>query len=188
MHNPHRHHIRRRKNSSGRCYVLRGCEQDGFALSAAISNTRVPSLQRPTPRSDVTFLNCFSKVTAPASLSGEYMRVFIREKHFGWAERGILVLEYRYYDFQNPQKMASWQLCIERIIAAGTSFSPISCHALDGYIATCAHRLEVKVGSDGHASAPPPGPPPLRRRRVPRPRLCPRTSKSDVIRTPPVAV
>jgi hypothetical protein len=30
-----------------------------------------------------------------------------------------------------------------------------------------AHRVEVEVGADGPAGAPPPGPPPMRRRQVP---------------------
>jgi hypothetical protein len=41
---------------------------------------------------------------------------------------------------------------------------PVQCRAWHGYMVTNAHRVEVEVGSDGHASAPPPGPPPLRRR------------------------
>jgi hypothetical protein len=56
--------------------------------------------------------------------------------------------------FQNPPYKASRQLLIPRIAAAGTSFSPLPCQALHGYMATSAHRVEVKVGADGPASAP----------------------------------
>jgi hypothetical protein len=37
----------------------------------------------------------------------------------------------------------------------GTSFSPLLCQAWHGYGVTSAHRVEVEVGADGHASAPP---------------------------------
>jgi hypothetical protein len=60
--------------------------------------------------------------TAPASLNGKYLKVFSREKHIGLAEHDILVLEYGYYDFQNPPYMASPQLLITRIGAASSSF------------------------------------------------------------------
>jgi hypothetical protein len=50
--------------------------------------------------------------------------------------------------------MASRQLLIPRIAGVGTSFSPLPCHALHGYGVTIAHRVEVDVGADGHASAP----------------------------------
>jgi hypothetical protein len=97
------------------------------------------------------------------------MRVFSREKEdIGRAEREILVLGYGYFDFQNPPYMASRQLLITRIIAAGTSFSPLPCQAWDGYKVASAHRVEVEIGADGPAFTPPPGPPPLRRRRAPR--------------------
>ena len=56
--------------------------------------------------------------------------------------------------FQNPPYMASGQLLIPRIAAVGTSFSPLPCQAWHGYMATSAHRVEVEVGADGHASAP----------------------------------
>jgi hypothetical protein len=57
--------------------------------------------------------------------------------------------------FQNPMYMASRQLMIPRIAAAGTSFSPLPCQARHGYRVANAHMMEVKVGADGHASAPP---------------------------------
>jgi hypothetical protein len=53
--------------------------------------------------------------------------------------------------------MASRQLLIPRIAAVGTSFSPLPCHAWHGYGVTSAHRVEVEVGADGPASAPPSG-------------------------------
>jgi hypothetical protein len=62
-----------------------------------------------------------------------------------------------YFDFHNPPYMASRQLLIIRIPAAGTSFSPLPCQAGHGYTATNAHRVEVEVGADGPASAPPSG-------------------------------
>jgi hypothetical protein len=55
--------------------------------------------------------------------------------------------------FQNPPYMASRQLLIPRIAAAGTSFSPLPCKAWHGYGVTNAHRVEVEVGADGLASA-----------------------------------
>jgi hypothetical protein len=56
--------------------------------------------------------------------------------------------------FQNPPYMASRQLLIPRIAYAGTSFSPLPCHAWRGYMVTCAYRVEVEVGDEGRASAP----------------------------------
>jgi hypothetical protein len=53
--------------------------------------------------------------------------------------------------------MASRQLLIPRIVAVGTSFSPPPCQARHGYGVTSAHRVEVEVGADGPASAPPTG-------------------------------
>jgi hypothetical protein len=37
---------------------------------------------------------------------------------------------------------------------AGTSFSPLPCHAWHIYMVTNAHRLAVHVDADGHGSAP----------------------------------
>jgi hypothetical protein len=59
--------------------------------------------------------------------------------------------------FQNPPYRASRQLLIPRIVIVGTSFSPLPCQAWHGYRVTNAHRVEVEVGADGHASAPPSG-------------------------------
>jgi hypothetical protein len=59
--------------------------------------------------------------------------------------------------FQNPPYMASRLMLILRIAAVGTSFSPLPCQAWHGYGATSAHRVEVEVGADGPASAPPYG-------------------------------
>jgi hypothetical protein len=53
--------------------------------------------------------------------------------------------------------MAARQLLIQRIVAAGTSFSPLPCQAWHGYMVTSAHIVEVEVGTDGPASAPPSG-------------------------------
>jgi hypothetical protein len=39
----------------------------------------------------------------------------------------------------------------------GTSFSPLPCQAWHGYGVTSAHNVEVEVGADGPASAPPSG-------------------------------
>jgi hypothetical protein len=64
---------------------------------------------------------------------------------------------YGYYVFQNPPYMASRLLLIPRIAAVGTSFSPLPCQILHDYGVTRAHRVEVEVGADGHASAPPSG-------------------------------
>jgi hypothetical protein len=79
------------------------------------------------------------------------------KKHIGMAEREIPVLVYGYYVFQNPSYMAFRQLLILRIAAVGTSFSPLPCQAWHGYGVTSAHRVEVEVGADGSASAPPSG-------------------------------
>jgi hypothetical protein len=65
------------------------------------------------------------------------------------------VLEYEYYDFQNPPYMASRQLLITRIAAAGTSFGPLPCHTWHGYKVTSAQCVEAEVGADGPASATP---------------------------------
>jgi hypothetical protein len=61
--------------------------------------------------------------------------------------------------FQNPPYMASGQLMITRIAATGASFSPLLCEAWHGYRVTSTHRVEVEVGADGPASAPPSGAP-----------------------------
>jgi hypothetical protein len=55
--------------------------------------------------------------------------------------------------FQNPPYRASRQLLIPRIVAVGTSFSPLPCQAWHGYGVTSAQRVEVEVGADGPASA-----------------------------------
>jgi hypothetical protein len=64
---------------------------------------------------------------------------------------------YGYYDFQNHPYMASRQLLIARITAAGTSFSPLQRQVWHVYRVASAHREEVEVGADGHASATPSG-------------------------------
>jgi hypothetical protein len=46
---------------------------------------------------------------------------------------------------------------IPRIATVGTSFRPLPCQAWYGYGVTGAYRVEVDVGADGHASAPPSG-------------------------------
>jgi hypothetical protein len=53
--------------------------------------------------------------------------------------------------------MASRQLLIPHIAAVGTSFSPVPCQAWHGYGVTSALRVEVEVGADVPASAPPSG-------------------------------
>jgi hypothetical protein len=73
------------------------------------------------------------------------------------AEREIHVPVYGHYVVPNPPYMASRQLLIPRIATVGTSFSPQPCQASHGYGATNAHRVEMEVGADGHASAPPSG-------------------------------
>jgi hypothetical protein len=50
--------------------------------------------------------------------------------------------------FQNPPYRASRQLLIPRIAAA------VQPPTVPGYGVTSAHRVEVEVGADGHASAP----------------------------------
>jgi hypothetical protein len=67
------------------------------------------------------------------------------------------MMVYGYYDFPKPPYMASRQLLIMRIATAGTSFSLLPCQAWHGYMVTSAHRVEVEVCADGHASAPPSG-------------------------------
>jgi hypothetical protein len=58
---------------------------------------------------------------------------------------------------QNPPYMASRQLLIPWIATVATSFSPLPCQAWHGYRATNAHLVEVEVGADGLANAPPSG-------------------------------
>jgi hypothetical protein len=60
--------------------------------------------------------------------------------------------------FQNPPYIASRHVQLTpRIETTGTSFSPLPCQAWHGNMVTNAHRVEVEVGADGHASAPPSG-------------------------------
>jgi hypothetical protein len=128
-------------------------------MSAASSNTLVPPLIRPYPFSP----KHISQTSFPESIC-EYL---VANKHIKHTEREIHVPVYGYYVFfQNLPCMASRLLMIPRIAAAGTSFNPLPCQAWHGYGVTNAHRVEVEVGADGHASAPPVGPPPLRRRRA----------------------
>jgi hypothetical protein len=90
---------------------------------------------RPTAYPSVPFSPKKLSDTAPASLCGDYMRVFGREEIYRTGvEREILVPEYGYYDFQNPLYMDSRQLQITRIAAAGTSFSPLPCHIWHGLL------------------------------------------------------
>jgi hypothetical protein len=56
--------------------------------------------------------------------------------------------------FPNLSYMASRQLLIPRIVATGTSFSPLPCRAWHGYMVIIAHHMEVEVGADGPASTP----------------------------------
>jgi hypothetical protein len=79
----------------------------------------------------------------------------VAENNIGLAEREILVLVCRYYVFPNPPDRASRQLLIPRIAVVGTSLSPLPYQAWHGYGVTIAHRVEVEVGADGHANAPP---------------------------------
>jgi hypothetical protein len=59
--------------------------------------------------------------------------------------------------FQNPPYMASRQLMIPWIANVATSLSPLPRQAWHGYGATSARRMEVEVGADGLANAPPSG-------------------------------
>jgi hypothetical protein len=59
--------------------------------------------------------------------------------------------------FYNSPYPASREWLIPRIASAGTSFSPLPCQAWHGYMITSAYRVEVEVGADGHACAPPSG-------------------------------
>jgi hypothetical protein len=61
--------------------------------------------------------------------------------------------EYGYFAFQNPPYRASRQLLITRIVATGTSFSPLPCQAWQGHMVISAHRVKMEVGADGPASA-----------------------------------
>jgi hypothetical protein len=83
------------------------------------------------------------------------MSIYLLKKHIGQAEREIHVLVHGYYVFQNPPYMAFRQLLIPRIAAVGTLFSPLPCQPWHGSGVTSAHRVEVEVGTDGRASAPP---------------------------------
>jgi hypothetical protein len=71
------------------------------------------------------------------------------------AEREILFWCTDIMIFQSPPYMACRQLLIPRIAAVVTSFSPLPCQAWHGYNVINAHRVEVEVGADEHASAPP---------------------------------
>jgi hypothetical protein len=64
---------------------------------------------------------------------------------------------YKYYVFPKPSVHGFPTTLIPRITVAGTSFIHLPCQAWHGYGATIAHRVEVEVGADGHASASPSG-------------------------------
>jgi hypothetical protein len=92
-------------------------------------------LQHPRPTVDQSvppFAKKYFADAALASLSGEEVRVFNREKYIGLAERKISVLVCGYFDFQNPPYITSRQLLIPRIADAGTSFVPLPCQAKHG--------------------------------------------------------
>jgi hypothetical protein len=133
-------------------------------------------LQHPRPTVDPSvppFAKNIAQTPPPPPCRERICGYSIAKRHMGHAEREISVLVYGYFDFRNPPYMASRQLMIPRIAAAGTSFSPLPCQAWHGYMVISAHRVEIEVGADGLASTPPPGPPPLRRQRAPPPRLYP---------------
>jgi hypothetical protein len=90
------------------------------------------------------------------------MSIQSRKKHIGRPERDSVGVRMLCFS-QNSPYMASRHLLIPRIAAAGTSFSPLPYQASHDYMATNVARVEVEVGADGHARAPPSGPPPLRR-------------------------
>jgi hypothetical protein len=120
-------------------------------LSASSSNTRIPPLIRPYPARQK-----LSTCTTPASLSGEFVLVFSREETYRAGRAGgYFSFCLRIFVLQNPPYMASRQLLITRIAAAVTSFNPLPCQAWHGYMVTS--RMEVEVGADGRASAPPSG-------------------------------
>jgi hypothetical protein len=102
-------------------------------------------------------LGVASRLSAARLLIGRVFVCIQSRKHIGVAEREISMSVYGYSDFQIPPYMASRPLLIPRIEAVGTSFSPLPCQARHGYMVTSAHRVEVEVGADGHASAPPSG-------------------------------
>jgi hypothetical protein len=131
-------------------------------LASAVPQRYFPAVRRelqhnrPSADPSVPF---FAKThfanAAPAPSSGEYLRVFSRGKDISDLPSGRSM--FRFTDimfFQNPSYMASRQVIIPRIAAAGTSFSPLPCQAWHGYKATTAQRVEVEVGVDGPASAP----------------------------------
>jgi hypothetical protein len=64
---------------------------------------------------------------------------------------------YGYYVFPKSSVQGFPTAVIPRIAAVGTSFSPLPCQAWHGYGVTSAHRVEVEVGADEPASAPPSG-------------------------------
>jgi hypothetical protein len=129
-------------------------------MSAAMPNASLSPPNRPYPSRQ----NYFT-YTAPVSLLGEHLRELYRKVHIGRPERETLAMVHIHYVLQSPPYMASRQLRIAWTTATGTSFSRL--HAWYVCMFTIAHRIEIEVGNDGHASAPPPGPPPLRRRRAP---------------------
>jgi hypothetical protein len=67
------------------------------------------------------------------------------------------VLVYGYYVFPKPSVHGFPTVVGPAIATVGTSFSPLPGQAKDGYGVTCAHRVEVEVGADGPAGAPPSG-------------------------------
>jgi hypothetical protein len=115
-------------------------------------------LQHPRPSADPSvpfFAQKYFANAATAPSSGEYLRVLSRGKVTSDLPSGRSLC--RCTDtmfFQNPPYRASRQLLIPRIADVGTSFSPLPCQAGHGYGVTSAHRVEVEVGADGHASAP----------------------------------
>jgi hypothetical protein len=113
---------------------------------------------RPTAHPSVPpFAKSISQTTPPPPCQERICGYSIAKKHIGRAKREISMLVYGYFNFQNPPYMASRQLLISRIAGAGSSFSPLACQAWYGYGVASAQRVEVEVGADGHASAPPSG-------------------------------
>jgi hypothetical protein len=131
-------------------------------LASAVPHRCFPAarrhLQHPRPSADPSvpfFAKKYFANAAPAPSSGEYLRVFSREKDTSdWPSGGSMCRCIDFMLFQSPPYRASRQLLIPRIAAIGTSFRPLPCQAWHGYMVTSAHRVEVEVGTDGPASAP----------------------------------
>jgi hypothetical protein len=133
-------------------------------LSTANSNTSLSPPTRPYPLHKKHF------ASAPPPPYQKSMYEFSNAKEYiASPEREIREFKYGYHDLQTPPYIHGFPRADNRAdrrcrYLAHVPYT-LPCQARHDYMLTSAHRVEMVVGSDGHAC--PPGPPPLQQWRAP---------------------